>query len=396
MKKIISNPVIWCLVVLTAAPLWADSSEPNAGPVFKQEELEQILAPIALYPDSLLSQILMASTYPLEIVQADRWAKQNNDLKGEALAAALERQTWDPSVKSLVNFPEVLSMMSKKLDLTQKIGDAFISQQKDVLEAVQKLRKKAQEEGNLKTSEQQVVTEEQQIIAIEPADEEIVYVPEYDPNVVYGVWYYPAYPPYYYHHYPPRATLYSYGSGVAVGAAWGYAWGHCNWHGGDIDIDVNRNLGLNQNINRGQYAQQYQNRGQFDQNGRGKWQHNAENRKGVAYRNQVTAQKYNRASTADSVKSREAYRGRAQQDRQQLSQANAERYKNSQDVSQRTASERKSQPATRNTQSYSSPARSSAFQDMDGGSSVRNSSNRGQASRQSMSRPSGGGGGRRR
>jgi len=165
---------------------------------FKQEALDQLVAPIALHPDSVISQILMASTYPLEVVLAARWAKQNEKLKGNALAAALEKEEWDPSVKSLVNFPQVLQMMSEKLDWTAKLGDAFLAQQKDVMDTIQKLRKKAEAEGNLKTAEQQKVTVEQetQTIIIEPANPQVVYVPTYNPTVVYGAWPDPAYPSY--------------------------------------------------------------------------------------------------------------------------------------------------------------------------------------------------------
>ena len=123
----------------------------------RRGELAALLAPIALYPDTVVAQILMASTYPLEIVQAERWAKQNNSLKSDALAAALEKQPWDPSVKSLVNFPQVLTMMSEKLDWTTKLGDAFLAQQKEVMNAIQKLRRKAKENGNLDSNEQQKI-----------------------------------------------------------------------------------------------------------------------------------------------------------------------------------------------------------------------------------------------
>jgi hypothetical protein len=405
MKKSISNRVIWCLVLLTAIPVWAVSSEPNTSPVFKQEELDQLLAPIALYPDSLLSQILMASTYPLEVVQADRWAKENKDLKGDALAAALEKETWDPSVKSLVNFPQVLTMMSEKLDWTQKLGDAFLAQQKDVMDTAQKLRSKAQEQGNLKTTEQQIVKVEPNVIIIESASSQVVYVPAYNPVVVYGTWWYPAYPPYYY--YPPgyvAAPGVAFTAGVVLGAAWGHAWGHSNWHGGEININASRNLNLNQNINRGAYAKQY------PATGNGAWQHNPANRKGVAYRDNTTAQKFNRASTSDAVKSREAFRGRADQGRQDLGGgagsgkisrpgSSGAGVADRSNVSSNTGQRAKGQPATRDTQSVGSSNRSSAFQDMNRGSSVRNSSSRGNTSRQSMSRSSGGGGrsgGRRR
>ncbi len=209
------------LVFLMALPLWAmaqGTQGTEGSKTFKQEELDQMLAPIALYPDDLLSQVLMASTYPLEIVQAARWAKENKALKGDQLAAALEKQAWDPSVKSLVNFPDVLAMMNDKLDLTVKLGDAFLASQKDVMDTVQKLRAKAQASGNLKTTNEQVVNKEQEVIIIESASPQVVYVPAYNPVVVYGTWWWPAYPPYSYYPpsyvYPPR---YGFAAGVAAG-----------------------------------------------------------------------------------------------------------------------------------------------------------------------------------
>jgi hypothetical protein len=298
-------------------PLVAEDPKPT----FKPEEIEQMVAPIALFPDSLVSQILMASTYPLEVVEADRWVKQNKNLKGDALAAALEKQSWDPSVKSLVNFPQVLSTMSEKLDQTQKLGDAFLSQQKDVLDAIQRLRAKAQAEGNLKTTKEQKVTTEQQgnttVIKIEPADPQVVYVPTYNPTVVYGAWPYPAYPPYPW--YPPgyvATAAFTFAAGVALGAAWGYAWGGCNWGHGDVDIDINRNTNIqNTRINREKYKQEFQARGQGD---RGQWKHDPDHRKGVSYRDNATAQKFNRGTDAQAAKAREAYRGRADTGRQEL------------------------------------------------------------------------------
>jgi hypothetical protein len=133
----------WILILLMAIPPGVIAQQPASSAALKQEELDQVLAAIALYPDPLISQILMASTYPLEVVQADRFAKQNASLKGDALTKALEAQDWDPSVKSLVNFPQVLTMMSEKLDWTQKLGDAFLADQKKVLDAIQSLRAKA-------------------------------------------------------------------------------------------------------------------------------------------------------------------------------------------------------------------------------------------------------------
>ena len=161
LMKECSHAMVLVLMLAMAGPPGAFGQQ-AASQIFKQEELDQLLAPIALYPDSLLAQVLMASNYPLEVVQADRWARQNKDLKGAALTAALEKQPWDPSVKSLVNFPQVLAMMSEKLDWTQKLGDAFLAQQKDVMDTVQGLRKKAVDAGNLKTTkEQQVIVEKE-------------------------------------------------------------------------------------------------------------------------------------------------------------------------------------------------------------------------------------------
>ena len=191
-----------------------------------------MLAPIALYPDELVSQILMASTYPLEVVQADRWAKSHKQSAGDVLTKQLEKEPWDPSVKSLINFPTVLASMSEKLDVTTKIGDAFLAQEGDVMATIQLLRKKAYDAGNLKTTKEQKVVVEKEIIIIQPANPQVIYVPTYSPTVVYGVWAYPAYPPYYYYPPPPPSyPAYSFAVGVAVGAAWGYAWGNCNWHG---------------------------------------------------------------------------------------------------------------------------------------------------------------------
>ena len=318
LKTFMAKAWAWLLIVLIAMPPGVIAQEAATAAPLKPEELEQLCAPIALHPDSLVSQILMASTYPLEVVQAERWAKQNASLKGDALTKALEAQDWDPSVKSLVNFPQVLTMMSEKLDWTTKLGDAFIADQKSVLDTVQKLRAKAQEAGNLKTTKEQTVVVEEKIIKIEPANPQVVYVPSYNPTVVYGSWPYPAYPPYYY--YPPgyvATSMFAFGAGVAMGAAWGYAWGNCNWGGGDVDIDVNRNFNSNRNIDRSKY--QGGDRGQGGRGqGSGRFQHNPEHRKGVSYRDQGTAQKFNKAGTRDAVASREQFRGRAEQGRQDI------------------------------------------------------------------------------
>src|SRR5262249_21793611 len=179
-----------------------------------------------------------------------------------------------------------------------------------------------QSAGNLQTTKEQKVIVEQQVIRIEPANPEVVYVPTYNPTVVYGAWPYPAYPPYSY--YPPgyvAGSAFWFGAGMfagaAMGAAWGYGWGNCDWNGGNVKINNNNNININNKIDRGKYANQ------LPAGGKGNWQHNAEHRKGASYRDQGTAQKFNRASTSDQMKSREQYRGRAEQGRQDLSNRGA-------------------------------------------------------------------------
>ena len=267
-----------------AAPTPAAPAPDQSQQLLKPEELDQLLAPIALYPDTLLAEILMASTYPLEVVQADRWATENKNLKGDQLKAAVEKQSWDDSVKSLVATPSVLSMMSQKLDWTQKLGDAVLAQQPDVMDAVQRLRAKAQANNKLTSTKEQKVTVTQQqgrdVIVIEPAVPDTIYVPYYDPGVVYGAWPYASYPPYYFpppYGYVPGAILatgIAFGAGYALGrwASGGRYWGGgVNWGGNNIN--VNRiNTG---NINVGN-----------------SWQHNPEHRQGVRYSNTNVQQKF--------------------------------------------------------------------------------------------------------
>lgn len=204
-----------------------EGAEDSETATLSQAELDQLAAPIALYPDSLIPQILMASTYPLEVVEAARWQKANPKLKGDALAKELEKKSWDPSVRSLVAFPDVLQTMDEKLDWTQRLGNAVLVQEKDLMEAIQRLRRKAIDAGQLKTSPEQEVEVDEQIVVIQSTNTEVVYVPTYNPVVVYGSWPYPAYPPYCYH--PPHYynAAYAFTAGVAVGVAWGYAWGDC-------------------------------------------------------------------------------------------------------------------------------------------------------------------------
>lgn len=390
MKKM-KRPLITALTVFLAlllgVPLGVLAQSGGEQKTYKQEELDQMIAPIALYPDSLLTQILMASTYPLEVVEADRWAKKNKDVKGDALTKALEAQPWDPSVKSMVNFPQVLAMMSEKLDWTQKLGDAFLAQQKDVMDTIQKLRKKAHAEGNLKTTKEQVVKVEKEVIIIEPANPQVVYVPTYSTTVVYGTWPYPAYPPYPYYPpgYAPGVGLFGFGAGVAVGAAWGYAWGNANWGGGDVDIDVNQNTNINNNIDRSKE----QNKVTRGEGGKGSWQHNPEHRKGVSYKDQGTADKFGKGGPKDA-QSRESSRGRGESGKQEPGRGDTGRQDSGRGEQAGPGGGGKSSPSTKE-----SGGKQSAFGGTEKGSSAKMESDRGQSSRQSASAQSsqrGGGG----
>jgi hypothetical protein len=297
-----------CLIValaLSASPLRAqDAAQPKP---FSKEELEQIVAPIALYPDALVAQILMASTYPLEVVEAARWSKANPNVKDKALEDAMQKQKWDPSVKSLTAFPKVIAGMNDKLEVTQKMGDAFLGQQKEVMEAIQRLRGKADQAGNLKSGKEQTVAKTEEggttVIKIESANPEVIYVPTYNPAVVYGPWPYPAYPPYYYYPYPPGAAFFTFTAGVIVGNA---LWGNCNWGGNNVYINHNT----------------YNNFNKTDIK-TGDWQHKPEHRKGVQYRDQASQQKFGGGQRA-GVDSREQFRGRAEQGRQELSRGAAD------------------------------------------------------------------------
>jgi hypothetical protein len=279
---------------------------PPVAPAYKAEEIEALVAPIALYPDALLAQVLMASTYPLEVVQAARWAKANRGVKGEAAVKAVEGQSWDVSVKSLAAFPQVLEAMDQKLDWTQKLGDAFLAQKEDVFSAVQRLRVRAQESGHLQSNEQQTVSVEQAtgtppqtIVRIEPANPQVIYVPVYDPVVVYGTWGYPGYPPYYWPPSPYYYPGYAFGSGFVWGVgliAAGAIYSDCDWGDNDVDIDIDRATNIDRKIDRSKFQD-------------GKWRHNAEHRRGVAYRDHATQQRF-AGRDASGVDARRDYRGR--------------------------------------------------------------------------------------
>ena len=295
--------LIGLLVVLMAVP--APVFAQNNIPVFRQEELDQILAPIALYPDSLLAQILMASTYPIEVVQADRWVKANRNLPPDALNDVLDRQNWDPSVKALVPFPNILSMMSERIDWTQSVGDAFLAQEADVMDSIQRLRARAYAAGNLHSNQQLAVSRQGSIIVIEPVNPQVVYVPVYNPTVVYGSWWYPAYPPVVIYPYPPGAVIaagiIAFGVGIAVASAWNHGWGRWDWGHRNVYVNVNRTV----NINRTTtviHTREIQTT---------TWRHSPEHRRGVAYRDPGTREKFSPANR-QAVDNRRDFRGYTQ------------------------------------------------------------------------------------
>jgi hypothetical protein len=314
LKRDYSQKMRMALLVLITAGLMfpglrlphatAQSAAPDAASSAQapmpQEKLDSLLAPIALYPDQLLTQALMASTYPLDVVSAARFVKENRELKGDKLDKAVAQKDWDPSVQSLTAFPQVLEMMNDKLEWTQELGDAFLADEKRVLQTVQSLRRKAEAAGNLKSNEQIKVVKEQTTIIIEPAQPEVVYVPAYNPTVVYGTWWAPAYPPYYYPpppYYYPHPVLYG---AVAFGIGYAIAnnhWGWCNsnWNGGNVNVNINKN---NTFIN---------NNAEFKNKvNNGNWNHNPAQRKGVAYGDARTRDQYRKSDPGATASRRDA------------------------------------------------------------------------------------------
>ncbi|HET7123826.1 MAG TPA: DUF3300 domain-containing protein [Bradyrhizobium sp.] len=301
--------IVLALAFLISAPIIAvaQTSEPGNSPpavraqpsdqLLKPEQLEALVAPIALYPDDLLANVLAASTYPLEVVQADRWLKERKNLKGDALKTEVEKQAWDDSVKALTSTADVLSMMSDKIDWTKNLGDAVLAQQPDVMDAIQRLRTKAYDNKKLVTTKQQKVSvqtqESKQVVVIESADPNTIYVPHYDPATVYGAWPYAAYPPYYFG-YPSYIGAGVIAAGLAFGTAWaigrwGNYWGGgCNWG--------NRNL----------YINHYNKISNIGNN----WQHNPAHRQGVRYGNSNVQQRFGNNNLRAGSGNRMDFRGR--------------------------------------------------------------------------------------
>jgi hypothetical protein len=330
--------VILCTVALVPGDTLAYMSSPSQAPAsstqsqaakIPPEQLDSLVAPIALYPDPLLAQTLAASTYPLEIIQLQQWLEKNKNLKDKALADAVAKESWDPSIQALAALPDVVNRLANDIQWTTDLGNAFLAQQSDVMDAVQRMRKKAQDKGNLKSNEQQKVEtriiETQPVIVVEQANPQVVYVPSYDPVVVYGAPIYP-YPPIY---YPPpgyyaAGMAISFGVGVMMGAFWsgGWGWG-CGW-GGNNDITINRNNNFNRNTNVGggnrnnigggnrpsnQPARGTGNRPSTQPvrgGGGDRWQHNPQHRGGAPYRDRGTADRFGGTTRGDSLAKRQA------------------------------------------------------------------------------------------
>ncbi|MHA6203337.1 DUF3300 domain-containing protein [Dyella soli] len=278
--------------------------------IFDNQQLDQMLAPVALYPDALLSQIFMATTYPGDVAEAATWSAANPKAQGDAAVKQVSSQSWDPSVQSLVAFPQVLAQMKQHPDWVQNMGDAFLAQPDDVMNSVQRLRAQAQKAGNLKSTEQQKVVVQQApagstaasptIIEIQPANPEVVYVPSYNPTVVYGAWPYPAYPPTYWP--PPVGYAYPVASGLAAGLAFGVGiaavnslWGGCNWGSNNVNINVNRYNNINTS-------------NRISGNGNVGWNHNPSNRRGTPYRDSGSRQRFDNG--VGGAQQRQGYRGR--------------------------------------------------------------------------------------
>ena len=315
------------------APQAPASAPPAQVQKISPEQLDSLVAPIALYPDPLLAQTLAASTYPLEVIQLQQWLEKNKTLKDKALADAVAKESWDPSVQAMAGLPDVVNRLANDIQWTTDLGNAFLAQQSDVMDAVQRMRKKAQDKGNLKSTEQQKVetkvVESKTVIVVEQANPQVVYVPTYDPVIIYGPPVYP-YPPIYYPPawYYPAGLAISFGVGIAMGAFWGGGWCcGCGWGGNNITINRNNNFNRNANINRPSQLPSGGNRGngnlgdrgngnrgnagnrpsQLPANGGGdRWQHNPQHRGGAPYRDRATADRFGGTTRGDSLANRQA------------------------------------------------------------------------------------------
>ena len=387
----------------------ATGSAPQETTKLPADQLDSLVAPVALYPDPLLAQVLAASTYPLEIIQLQQWLGKNKDLKDKALVDAVSKQPWDPSVQGLAALPDVVKRLADDIQWITDLGNAFLAQQSDVMDAVQRMRKKAKDAGNLKSTEQQKVetkvVESKQVIVVEQANPQVVYVPTYNPVVVYGPPVYP-YPPIVYPPPPPpgayvAGAAVAFGVGMAMGAAWSGGWGYnCGWHGGnnDITVNVNNNFNKNTNVSGGNRV----NTG----GGGGSWQHNPQHRGAAPYSDRSTANKYGGTSRGASASERQAGARQNQANAGNRSQSGARPSQGQTGGQQARANDRSSGSADRPSSTGAgggnrNPSASNKSSALGGGSSGRSgssaqaSSSRGSSSIGSRTSSSGGGGRRR-
>lgn len=357
-----------------AAPSSKPASGADQSTKLTKDQLEALVAPIALYPDPLLAQCLVASTYPLDVVAAQQWLSQNSTLKGDDLSKAAEQQKWDPSVQGLVVVPDALKRLSENIAWTTDLGDAFLAQESEVMDAVQSLRVKAKDGGKLQTTEQQKVetktVESATVIEIQPASTEVVYVPTYSPTVIWGPMYYP-YPPLYYPPYYGGAWL-GFGVGIAIGIgiSGGWGWG-CGWHGGGNTININNNNNFVSHHNR---------QNNINRSGTSNWQHNAQQRGGAPYKDRATASKYGGGARGDSMQARQSQASQRQAQGQRSGASGTSRGSGGSNY-------------VGNRSVPTSSRSSSAFGGSQSGSWARSTSSRGASSMGGMR---GGGGGRRR
>jgi len=405
-----------------ASPIQDAPPADQSAATLPADQLDSLVAPIALYPDPLLSQVLVASTYPLEVVQLQQWLAQNKGLDEKKLAEAVKKQDWDPSIQGLAGLPDAVKLLSENIKWTTDLGNAFLAQQKDVMDAVQRMRKKAKESGNLKSSEQVKVetktVESTQVIVVEQANPQVVYVPSYNPTVVYGAPVY-AYPPI---AYPPpgyyaAGMAISFGVGVAMGAMWGGGWGYgCGW-GGSNNVYINHNNNFVNNGNRnninGGNRNNINNGNRVNGGNNSNWQHNPQHRGGAPYGDRNTASKYGGTARGDSMQSRQN-NARQNQARQQGGAGNrgnspsagtrdaANRGGNAGNMNSNrgTGANRAGNQQVRNTPSSSNRGAFGGAGSGMSGSSARASSSRGSSSmggsRGGGGGSRGGGGGRRR
>jgi hypothetical protein len=282
------------LAVVLSGALWGQDDSPKN--TFSQDQLEQMVAPIALYPDALVSQMLMASTYPLEVVEADRWLDGKAGADTTSIDDGLKEQNWDPSVKALVKVPEILKRMSGNLDWTRDLGDAFLAQKEAVMAAIQSMRKRAKDAGNLGTTpEQTVTTEGTGAIMIEQADPEVIYVPEYGTAVYGDSWTYAT--DWYPYLWTSGKKLLAFAAARRVGYA---LWGRMDWRNNDVSVNVNRYNSFNQFTTRDFREREAAQAG---------WRHDVDHRRGIAYREPAIEQRYRSPQVDDYARGRAATPG---------------------------------------------------------------------------------------